>query len=85
MSVNQQLAEELQKPVTKKIQKIKVYPRFEDNIWAADLAEKGSLSSKNKSFNYLLSAIYRYFLQNIHGLNLWKIKQVKQFWMLLSK
>ena len=31
--------------------------RFKDNIWAADLAEKGSLSSKNKSFNYLLSAI----------------------------
>ena len=48
MSVNQQLAEELQKPVTKKIQKIKVYPRFEDNIWAADLAEKGSFLQRIK-------------------------------------
>ena len=57
MSVNQQLAEELQKPVTKKIQKIKVYPRFEDIIWAADLAEKGSLSSKNKNVNYFLFVI----------------------------
>ena len=79
------LAEKLRKPVIKKYKKKEVNLRFKDNIWAADLAEKGSLSSKNKSFNYLLSAIYRYFLQNIHGLNLWKIKQVKQFWMLLSK
>ena len=79
------LAEKLRKPVIKKYKKKEVNLRFKDNIWAADLAEKGSLSSKNKSFNYLLSVIYRYFLQNIHGLNLWKIKQVKQFWMLLSK
>ena len=57
VSVNQQLAEELQKPVSKKSKKIKVYPRFEDNICAADLVEMGSLSSKNKNVDYLLCAI----------------------------
>ena len=51
------LAQKLHKPVIKKYKKRKVNWRFKDNIWAADLAEKGSLSSKNKSFNYLLSAI----------------------------
>ena len=39
MSVNEQLAEELHKPVTKKIKRRKVYTRFKDNIWAAYLAE----------------------------------------------
>ena len=28
--------------------------RFKDNIWPADLAEMGSLSSKNKNVKYLL-------------------------------
>ena len=52
-SVNAQLAEELQKPVIKKFERRKVYARFKDNIWAADLAELGSLSSKNKNGKYL--------------------------------
>ena len=51
------LAQKLHKPVIKKYKKRKVNWRFKDNIWAADLAEKGSLSSQNKSFNYLLSVI----------------------------
>ena len=38
-SVNEQLAEELHKPVTEKFKRKKVYARFKDNIWAADLAE----------------------------------------------
>ena len=33
--------------------KIKI-KRFKDNIWAADLAEMGSLSSKNQGVKYLL-------------------------------
>ena len=53
VSVNEQLAEELHKPVTKKFKRRKVYARFKDNIWAADLAEMGSLSSKNKNVKYL--------------------------------
>ena len=58
VSVNEQLAEELHKPVTKKLfKRRKVYVRFKDNIWAADLAEMGSLSCKNRSVKYLLYAI----------------------------
>ena len=48
MSVNEQLAEELHKPVIKKFKRRKVYSRFKENIWVADLAKMGSLSSKNK-------------------------------------
>ena len=57
VSVNQQIAEDLHKPEAKKIKKRKVYARFKDNIWAADLAEMESLSSKNKNVNYLLCFI----------------------------
>ena len=39
ISVNEQLAEELHKPVIKKFKRRKVYARFKDNIWVADLAE----------------------------------------------
>ena len=46
-NVNEMLTQELHKPVIKKIQKMKVYARFKCNILAADLAEMGSLSSKN--------------------------------------
>ena len=44
VSVNEQLAEELHKPVIKKFKGIKVYARFKDNIWAVDLAKMKSLS-----------------------------------------
>ena len=49
----------------------------------ADLAETGSLSSKKKISNIYYA--WQIFLPNMHGLNLRKIKKVKQFWMLLSK
>ena len=52
MSVNKQLAAELHKPVIKKLKKRKVYVKFKDNIWAPDLAEMESLSSKNKNVKY---------------------------------
>ena len=35
------LAEQLHKPGIKKLKRIKVYARFKDNIWAADLGEMG--------------------------------------------
>ena len=57
VSVNEQPAEELHKPVIKKIKRRKVCARFKDNVWAAVLAEMGSLSSKNKNVKYLLCAI----------------------------
>ena len=46
MKVNEKLTQELHKPVIKKFKR-KVYARFEDNIFAADLTEMGSLSSFN--------------------------------------
>ena len=57
VSVNEHLAEELHKPVIKKFKRRKVYERFKGNIWAANLAERESLSSKNKKFKYLLYVI----------------------------
>ena len=41
---NQQLAEELHKPIIKKIEKRKVHAAFKDNIWGADLADMQLLS-----------------------------------------
>ena len=55
--VSEGLAQELQKPVIKKFNRMKVYVRFKDNIWAADLAEMESLSSKNQDVKYLLCVI----------------------------
>ena len=52
VSVNEQLAEELHKPIIKKFERRKVYARFKGNTWAADLAEMGSLFSKNKNVKY---------------------------------
>ena len=36
---NQQLAEELHKPIIRKFKKRKVHSAFKDNIWGADLAD----------------------------------------------
>ena len=36
---NQQLANELHKPITRKFKKRKVYSSFKDNIWGVDLAD----------------------------------------------
>ena len=54
VSVNKQLSKELHKPVIKNFKRRKVYARFKDNIWASDLAEMESLSSKNETVKYLL-------------------------------
>ena len=72
ISINEQLAEELHKPVIKKFKKRKVYGRFKYNISAADLTEMVSLSAKNKNDKYLLCVID--FLLNMHVLNRRKIK-----------
>ena len=56
-NVNEVLAQELRKPVTKKIRRKKVYARFKDNIWGSDLSEMGSLSSFNHGVKYLLFVI----------------------------
>ena len=41
----------------KKFKRRKVYARFKDNSWAADLAEMGSMSSKNQDVKYLWCVI----------------------------
>ena len=55
VSVNEELPEELHKPIMEKFQKKTVYARFKDIIWAADLAEIRSLSSKNQNVKYLIA------------------------------
>ena len=54
---NLQLAEELHKPVIRKFKKRKVYSRFKDNIWGADLADMQLISKFNKGFRFLLRVI----------------------------
>ena len=82
-SVNEELAQELQKPVITKFKRRKVYARFKDNLWAADLAEMGSLSSKNWSVKYLLCGI-DVFIKYTWTKPL-KDKKLKQFFVVLLK
>ena len=51
------LADELHKPIIRKLNKRKVYSQFKDNKWGVDLADMQSLSRKNKGIQYLLCAI----------------------------
>ena len=81
--MNEELAEELHKPVIKKFQKRRVYSRFRDNIWAADLPGIRSLSGKSRNFQYFLFVI-DVFAKN-SWLKLWNIKKLKQAQVLLLK
>ena len=54
---NQQLANELCKPIIRKFKKRKVYSSFKDNIWGVDLADMQLISKYNKEIRYLLCAI----------------------------
>ena len=54
---NEQLADELHKPIIKKFKKRKVYSAFKDNIWAVDLADTQLLSRYNKGIRFLLCVI----------------------------
>ena len=51
---NEQLADELHKPIIRKFKKRKVYSAFKENTWAADLAGMQLISKFNKGFNVLL-------------------------------
>ena len=46
-SVIEELAQELHKPVMKRFKRRRVYARFKDNIWAANLAEMGHFFSED--------------------------------------
>ena len=50
---NEQLAEELHKPIIRKFKKRKVYAAFKDNIWAADVADMQLINKFNKEFKFL--------------------------------
>ena len=54
---NQQLANQLHKPIIRKFKKRKVYSSFKDNIWGDDLADMQLISKYNKKNRYLLCAI----------------------------
>ena len=54
---NEQLAEELYKPIIKKFLERKLYPSFKDNIWGADLGDMQSINKFNKQVRYLLCVI----------------------------
>ena len=51
---NEQLAEELHKPIIRKFEKREVYSAFKDNIWGVDLADMQLLSEYNKGIRFLL-------------------------------
>ena len=54
---NEQLTEELHKPIIRNFKKRKEYSAFKDNIWAADLADMQLTSKFNKGSRFLLYVI----------------------------
>ena len=54
---NQELAEKIHKPITRKFDKRKVYSFFKDNIWGADLADMKLISKFNQIICILLGVI----------------------------
>ena len=64
----EQLADELHKPIIRKLKKCKVYSSFKDNIWGADLAIDKQIQQRitdmqiirkyNKEIQFLLCAIH---------------------------
>ena len=54
---NQQLAEELHKPIIKKNLKRRVYSLFKAKIWGADVADMQLISKFNKGTRFLLCVI----------------------------
>ena len=54
---NSQLANELHKPIIRKLKKRKVYSPFKGNIWGFDLADMQLISKYNKGIRYLLCVV----------------------------
>ena len=57
ISENEQLVNELHKPIIRNFEKRKVYSTFKDNIWGVDLANMQLLSKYNKGIRFLLCVI----------------------------
>ena len=80
---NQQLAEELHKPIIKKYEKRKVYSSFMNNILGVDLADMQLIKKFNKGFRFyclLLTVVV-----NMRVLFPWKMKRVLQLLLLSCK
>ena len=54
---NQQLANELHKPITRKSKRCKVCSSFKGDIWGVDLADMQLISKCNKGIRYVLCVI----------------------------
>ena len=54
---NEQLAEELHKPIIRELKRRKVYSSLRDNIWDVDLADMELTSKFNKAITLLLCVI----------------------------
>ena len=57
---NQQLTEELHKPIIRTFEEQKVYSSFKENIWGADLVDMQLISKFIKVFRFLLCLINIY-------------------------
>ena len=60
VNVDEEPAQSSHMPVIKKLKRRKVYEKFEDNIWVADLPKIGSLSCNNWGVNIICD---RFFYQ----------------------
>ena len=54
---SEKLAEELRKPIIRKLEKRKLYSSFKDSIWGADIVDWQLISKYNEGFQYLLYVI----------------------------
>ena len=57
---NRDLAQELQKPIIRKLEKIKLYSSFKDNIWGAEPTDLQLISKFNKGTCLKLCVIVIY-------------------------
>ena len=78
---NEQLPEELHKPIIRKLEKRKVYSTFKDNIWDVDLADMQLLSKYNKGIRFLLCLLCSKYawvfpLQDKKGISIVKAFQI---------
>ena len=62
---NQELAEELHKPIVRKFEKREVYSSFKYNIWGAALADTQLRSKFDKGFFFYYVSLT--FIVNMHG------------------
>ena len=61
LKFNEQLAEELHKPIFRNFKKRTVYSRFKDNVWSANLVDMQLISKLNKGFYlYVIDIFSKY-------------------------